>query len=35
MKEYGYKGFINIEYEGDDIKADKATQMAVDYLRAL
>ncbi len=35
MKEYGYKGFINIEYEGDDIKADKAIQMAVEYLRKL
>ena len=35
MKEYGYKGFINIEYEGNDIKADKATQIAVDYLRSL
>ena len=35
MKEYGYNGFINIEYEGDDIKADKATQIAVDYLRGL
>jgi sugar phosphate isomerase/epimerase len=35
MKEYGYKGFINIEYEGDDIKADKAMQIAVDYLRSL
>ena len=34
MKEYGYKGFINIEYEGDDIKADKAMQIVVDYLRA-
>ena len=35
MKEYGYQGFINIEYEGNDIKADKATQIAVDYLRSL
>lgn len=35
MKEYGYKGFINIEYEGGDIKADKATQIAVEYLRGL
>ena len=34
MQEYGYKGFVNIEYEGDDVKADKATQIAVDYLRA-
>ncbi len=35
MKEYGYKDFINIEYEGDAVKADKATQIAVDYLRSL
>ena len=35
MKDYGYRGFINIEYEGDDIRADKATQMAVEYLRGL
>ncbi len=35
MKEYGYKGFINIEYEGDEIKADKAIKIAVDYLRDL
>jgi len=35
MKEYGYKGFINIEYEGNDIKADKATKIAVEYLRDL
>ena len=35
MKEYGYKGFINIEYESNAIKADKATQIAVDYLRSL
>ena len=35
MKEYGYKGFINIEYEGNDIKADRATMMAVEYLRGL
>jgi len=35
MKNYGYKGFINIEYESSEIKADKATQIAVDYLRSL
>ena len=35
MKEYGYKGFINIEYEGLEIKADKAMKIAVDYLRNL
>ena len=35
MKEYGYKGFINIEYENSAIKADKATRMAVEYLRGL
>jgi sugar phosphate isomerase/epimerase len=35
MQDYGYKGFINIEYEGNDIKANEATQIAIDYLRSL
>jgi sugar phosphate isomerase/epimerase len=35
LKEYGYKGFINIEYESSDIKADKAVRTAVEYLRSL
>jgi sugar phosphate isomerase/epimerase len=35
MKEYGYKGFVNIEYEGNEIKADKAMQIVVEYLRSL
>jgi sugar phosphate isomerase/epimerase len=35
MKDYGYKGFINIEYEGDEIKADKANHIVVEYLRSL
>jgi sugar phosphate isomerase/epimerase len=35
MKEYGYKGFINIEYESDAVKADEATRIAVEYLRGL
>jgi sugar phosphate isomerase/epimerase len=35
MREYGYDGFINIEYEGNAIKADEATRIAVEYLRSL
>lgn len=35
MKACGYKGFINIEYESNDIKADKAIQIAADYLRGI
>lgn len=35
MKEYSYNSFINIEYEGNDIKADKAIQIATDYLRSI
>jgi sugar phosphate isomerase/epimerase len=35
MKEFGYKGYINIEYESDDIKAPQGVQMAVEYLRSL
>ena len=35
MKEAGYSGFINIEYEGDDYPAAEAVRRAVGYLRRL
>jgi len=35
MKSCGYKGFINIEYEDNTVKADKAIQIAADYLRGI
>jgi sugar phosphate isomerase/epimerase len=35
MKSCGYKGFINIEYEDNTVKADKAIQIAADYLRSI
>jgi sugar phosphate isomerase/epimerase len=30
-----YKGFINIEYESDDVSADKAVEQAVNFLKSL
>jgi sugar phosphate isomerase/epimerase len=33
MKESGYNGYINIEYEGDGISADKAIARAAAFLR--
>jgi sugar phosphate isomerase/epimerase len=30
-----YKGFINIEYESDDVSADKAVEQAVNFLNSL
>lgn len=35
MKKYGYKGFINIEYENNKYPADLATKKAAEYLRSL
>ena len=35
MKEYGYDGFINIEYENNTVKADEAIKIAAEYLRGL
>jgi len=35
MREAKYKGFINIEYEGNEIKADEAVRRAAAYLRDL
>ena len=35
MTEAGYNGYIDIEYESDDYKADFATKKALDYLRNL
>ena len=35
MKDYGYKGFVNIEYENDEVKADEAVKIAAEYLRGL
>lgn len=35
MREYGYNGFINIEYEGNDIPADQGIARVVEYLRSL
>ena len=35
MRDYGYEGFINIEYESSDIPAKEAMKKAVDYLRSL
>ena len=35
MKKAGYKGYINIEYEGDKYKADDATRRAARYLREI
>jgi sugar phosphate isomerase/epimerase len=35
MKKAGYKGGIDIEYEGDDYPADEACRRAVDYLRGV
>ena len=29
----GYDGYVNIEYEGDDIPADKAIRQAMDFLK--
>lgn len=33
LKEIDYKGYINIEYESDDIPADKAVQLAITFLK--
>ena len=33
MKQAGYSGYINIEYEGDEISADKAIARAAAFLR--
>jgi len=33
MKQAGYNGYINIEYEGDEISADKAIARAAAFLR--
>ncbi|MCD4825219.1 MAG: sugar phosphate isomerase/epimerase, partial [Phycisphaerae bacterium] len=33
LKLSGYDGYVNIEYEGDDIPADEATKLAMDFLR--
>ena len=30
----GYDGYINIEYEGDAVSADKAVELAVDFLKS-
>ena len=35
FREAGYGGFVNIEYEGDDIPAEEAMRRAVGYLRSL
>lgn len=35
MKHYGYDGYINIEYESNDYKADEAIKKAVEFLRSL
>jgi sugar phosphate isomerase/epimerase len=35
MREAGYRGFVNIEYEGNQIPAAEAMRRAVDYLRDL
>lgn len=32
LKETGYNGFVNIEYEGDDIPADEAIRLAIEFL---
>lgn len=34
LEEIGYEGYINIEYEGDNIPADKAIESAVDFLKS-
>lgn len=33
LKQSGYNGYVNIEYEGDDIPADKAIKLAMDFLK--
>lgn len=35
LRNSGYNGYINIEYESNDIPADKAIKQAADYLRSL
>ncbi len=35
MREAGYRGFVNIEYEGDEVPAAEAMRRAVAYLRRL
>ena len=35
MKQAGYKGYINIEYEGNKYPPDEATRRAAEYLRKL
>ena len=35
LKNHGYKGFINVEYESNAIKTDKAIKLAVEYLHSL
>jgi len=35
MKKAGYKGYINIEYEGNKYPPDAATRRAAKYLRTL
>ena len=35
MKQAGYKGYINIEYEGNDYPPDEATRKAAGYLQGL
>lgn len=35
LRNYAYDGFINIEYESNAIRIDKAMQIAVEYLRSL
>jgi sugar phosphate isomerase/epimerase len=35
MKDYGYNGYINIEYESNTVKAPEGIKMAADFLRGL
>lgn len=35
MTEYGYRGYINIEYENNKYPADKAVRKAIEYLNSL
>ena len=33
LQQLSYNGYINIEYQGDDIRADKAIRMAIEFLK--